>query len=269
MGKPVLFRQFSTVLLLLITSALYTPDASSETPQGRCTVLLQDISVSFEHDFDLGYAGAALPLLSRSDILSIGENIGELGRASEGVFAVETRNGSAALKFFMDGMTIEEMKVSFFLQKHLGDLGLAPKVLGVFEKTEAQALSHSPWVGAGLLMEKIEGADFLKYMPLRKDPLFYTGKPLGRTAIRKAKAGINRFAEALQHLRIYAEDIQFMIWPDGELKAIDFDFYVWKSNSGGYFGYNSSTIENLQKGKIRFQNDFQPILKAINSLEVP
>lgn len=177
------------------------------------------------------------------------------GEINEGIFRVNTDEGAFVLKVLGDLGDNEASATQILLQKHLGELGLAPKVKGVYLNDSLTELnqvfpdiSNNSWYA--IMMHEVDGV-------MVKDALIGRGSysvdlsslPNTKAFKNKVIQNLNAAEKVLNQLQLKADDIQMMITKDGEVKLLDFDFYRWEPDQDlrGTIGYEPIKLDKVRE----------------------
>ncbi len=200
----------------------------NESVAGWCDLSLhggEKLAKQYAELYEAGYGAQGIPVLDEAVIFHRGASVNFRGKTNHGVVEVETAFGPAVLKFFPPEMSLEKNHVSLSLQKLLGDLGIAPAVLGVIPPRPGHENG-----GPALLMKKAPGVLVKRETP--RSIKYYGKAGLTRAAAHQAAQSIRLFEQLLNSLSIYGEDVQFLMTEDGQVSVFDFDFYSWRSPAG-------------------------------------
>jgi hypothetical protein len=176
---------------------------------------------------------AGLPrALARLEIEAEGiEPLGLLGAGYSGsVFRVRYKGREYALKLFERSAFDEKELPAVLMQKHLGELGLAPKVEGVLDERQAYRFfqKHATRLSEGAF-EKAEDARYGLLMEL-VDGIAYKRLDSATMKVSAAErerllSDSERMVDTLHRLKIAPFDLDLMVTTDKRLLMIDLTSY--------------------------------------------
>ena len=157
------------------------------------------------------------------------------GKLAAGIFTAHGKDGESVLKVLKKNKTLDKYAHKILLQKHFGDLGLAPKVKGVYALEDLKGLKEkfpevNPDTNLAILMEKVEGKFIKKISVDAGNRPDLSGLPDSPEFKAKVRDRLKLIEKSLNDLEVATYDIQVMITKEGDVYLLDYDFYDWTAD---------------------------------------
>lgn len=171
--------------------------------------------------------------LEASSVLKLSELSQDVkGAVNSGIYLAKTDRGEDVLKMISDTY-LDKYGYKILLQKHFAELGLAPKVKGIFALKDLNGLKAkftqiNTYSNIGIMMENIPEGKVIKqaWIGTANAPDL-SHFPQDDAFKSKVREKIKLIEKSLNDLQVKTDDLQLLVTKKGEVHLIDYDFYEW------------------------------------------